>query len=485
MLDVRHLGGDSSAPAASDSYTVGESHHVTLVVPPAGLPNGHGFALVRGRTLYFTNSMRGEVCDGGQARTLRELVHDGQATVRDSVYSYPLRAGARCRLEHGAVTFFVNVVPWQAPPRLAMQSSRRFWAFNARSLVLFASVLLPAYLATPTAGEPELSVDTRPAVRNVASFFSQPPPGGAQSVLAGSGLGDPRADGEDQPPGHGLGANRFGPPRSRGASARSSPQGSPLRPGTSPPLSGEGGGDGAGVGQGSGHGGGDPKVGSPSGHTEARVHAATTTSVHRSGNDRWNANSTRCQTLDLLAVKAKSYVPASRLTRIEPCDDPDPGGIPQMARNFDPDMMARNIGMLHALQGETDRPRSPDGQLFPVESGLEVRSGRGTVRVRQARAKVNGNLDHDIIRRIVRSHLGEIRHCYSDRLSRREDLRGRLWVQFTIGTNGKVSASHVPRSSLHDTRLENCIARAVRRWKFPKPKSGEVVVTTPFILSSH
>ncbi len=203
-------------------------------------------------------------------------------------------------------------------------------------------------------------------------------------------------------------------------------------------------------------------------------------------------NSPRCQTLDLLAVEARSHTPPSLLTLITPCTPPEPGGVPQMARNFDPDMMAQR-GILSALQHDDGHfLASPYGQAFAIGNiGLEgtgsprgtEASRQGVPRVRQAKAQVKGNLDRDIIRRIVRAHINEVRHCYANGLSRRPRMRGRLAIRFTIGSSGKVSASTVSRSSLGDTRVEHCISAAVRRWKFPKPQDGDdVVVTYPFVL---
>lgn len=90
---------------------------------------------------------------------------------------------------------------------------------------------------------------------------------------------------------------------------------------------------------------------------------------------------------------------------------------------------------------------------------------------------------HDIIRRIVRAHINEVRHCYAKGLARRPGIRGRVEIQFTIGGRGNVLASTVARSSLHDARVERCMSAAIRRWRFPKPKGGrDVVVTYPFVL---
>jgi tetratricopeptide (TPR) repeat protein len=103
-------------------------------------------------------------------------------------------------------------------------------------------------------------------------------------------------------------------------------------------------------------------------------------------------------------------------------------------------------------------------------------------RVRQGKAKVEGALDKDIIRRIVRAHINEIRHCYNQGLVRNPSLEGRFAVQFAITSRGVVAAAVVESSTLRDDAVAQCGAKAVKRWKFPKPESGNVVVTYPFVL---
>ncbi|MEZ4449097.1 MAG: AgmX/PglI C-terminal domain-containing protein [Nannocystaceae bacterium] len=111
--------------------------------------------------------------------------------------------------------------------------------------------------------------------------------------------------------------------------------------------------------------------------------------------------------------------------------------------------------------------------------------GRGALipTVRQARAEVQGSLDKDIIRRIVRAHINEIRHCYNQTLSRDPNARARVAIHFTIDSKGAVPSSVVQESTAADHALGTCMANAIKRWKFPKPPGGgTVLVTYPFVL---
>ena len=111
--------------------------------------------------------------------------------------------------------------------------------------------------------------------------------------------------------------------------------------------------------------------------------------------------------------------------------------------------------------------------------------GRGTQvpMVRQAKAEVQGALDKDIIRRIVRAHINEVRYCYNQSLVRDPGSKGRIAIKFTIGGTGKVPSAVVQESTMRDPRVGQCVAQAVRRWTFPKPAGGgSVIVTYPFVL---
>jgi hypothetical protein len=92
-------------------------------------------------------------------------------------------------------------------------------------------------------------------------------------------------------------------------------------------------------------------------------------------------------------------------------------------------------------------------------------------------------LDKEVIRRVIRRHLNEVRFCYERELQTlaSPDLYGRVTMQFTIGTGGQVLASVVQSSTMNRPSVEQCVAQAVRRWEFPKP-AGVVMVSYPFVF---
>jgi TonB family protein len=99
------------------------------------------------------------------------------------------------------------------------------------------------------------------------------------------------------------------------------------------------------------------------------------------------------------------------------------------------------------------------------------------------RVEVNsGQMDREIIRRVIRNHSKEVKFCYEKALLGNKDLEGRVQVKFLIGPTGKVGSALIEASTLRSGSTEQCVAEAVRRWEFPKPPNGIVTVTYPFVF---
>jgi TonB family protein len=99
-------------------------------------------------------------------------------------------------------------------------------------------------------------------------------------------------------------------------------------------------------------------------------------------------------------------------------------------------------------------------------------------------AQVRGSLDKEIIRRIIRRHINEVKYCYEQGLVKKPALAGRIMVQFTISASGQVIAALLQNSTVGDQRVENCTVQAVRRWEFPQPLNGGIVIVSyPFVLT--
>jgi hypothetical protein len=109
--------------------------------------------------------------------------------------------------------------------------------------------------------------------------------------------------------------------------------------------------------------------------------------------------------------------------------------------------------------------------------------GKRVPTVRQSKATVTGSLDKDIIRRIVRAHINEVRYCYNQGLVKDPKLEGKVTIAFVISASGSVASADVDSDDLSDKAVGKCVAKAVKRWKFPRPTGGGIVsVKYPFML---
>jgi hypothetical protein len=114
--------------------------------------------------------------------------------------------------------------------------------------------------------------------------------------------------------------------------------------------------------------------------------------------------------------------------------------------------------------------------------GFRGRSAK-VPRIRSGKADIRGSLSKEVIRRIIQRHINEVRFCYEQELNSRPDLQGRVSVKFIISPTGAVQTAAVDQSDLGNAKVEQCIAGAVRRWTFPSPEGGGIVVVSyPFVL---
>jgi len=96
---------------------------------------------------------------------------------------------------------------------------------------------------------------------------------------------------------------------------------------------------------------------------------------------------------------------------------------------------------------------------------------------------VNGGLDPELVRRVIKSHRDQIRYCYEVELARNASLAGKVAVKFLIGAEGQVATSQVVESTVNSPELDRCVTGRVQSWVFPRPKGGVVNVRYPFVFT--
>jgi len=118
--------------------------------------------------------------------------------------------------------------------------------------------------------------------------------------------------------------------------------------------------------------------------------------------------------------------------------------------------------------------------------GTGIGMGKKTsadISITQSDPEVQGSMDPELIRRVVRSHHDQLKYCYDNALTRNPKLTGKVSIRWIITEAGTVASSNVVSSTTNTPDLDRCIAGRVLTWIFPKPKGGGVaVVTYPFVF---
>lgn len=123
----------------------------------------------------------------------------------------------------------------------------------------------------------------------------------------------------------------------------------------------------------------------------------------------------------------------------------------------------------------------PHGTRKP---GLGARSG-GAPGVSASDPVILGPIDRSLIDRVVKQHLGAIRHCYQRELATDPTLTGKVKVKFMVARDGTVSAASTTHDSLGSEAATSCILQQFRRMRFPTPRGGGLVsVQYPFVFGT-
>jgi hypothetical protein len=78
------------------------------------------------------------------------------------------------------------------------------------------------------------------------------------------------------------------------------------------------------------------------------------------------------------------------------------------------------------------------------------------------------------------SHTGALRACYENEALRNPSLAGGVTVAWQIEPPGTVSTASVLSTTLNNARVEGCVLRQVKLWKFPQSESPTRVDAYPF-----
>jgi TonB family protein len=438
---------------AAHAFTLGAAPGTSFSVPDDELPE-RPFALVRREAgqwrVQVAAAMRGDVTAGGARRPLDELRAAGVARAAGpGLHSFPILEGARIKIEFGDNTFLISSVRTPAPLPNPIRIDWRQESFTAATALVLAGALLAMQLVPP---EPSSLALDRWERDRIVHFLNKPPQDDTPPPKDASGGGPAAASTP--------GRKAAGPPGAIGRRDARSRDGR-LAVAGAPSI--------------------DRQVARQT--AEAAAQRAGILPLLR-GLEGTHAGSN---------FGRDSAIGSDALTALDGLTS----GAEGEARGTDG---LGTFGPHHGGGGTADgtigigdwgafRPGGPGGPGHGPGwgSGPAARlPGRRPTEIVGAPppVRVIGSLDKSIIRRVIRSHLNEVRFCYEKELMRAAALAGRITVRFTIGANGAVATSGVEASTLGNVAVERCVTDAVRRWEFPRPEGGVVMVSYPFLLKA-
>jgi hypothetical protein len=104
----------------------------------------------------------------------------------------------------------------------------------------------------------------------------------------------------------------------------------------------------------------------------------------------------------------------------------------------------------------------------------------GAPRVRTEPPTVSAGLSTEVVRRVMRRHINELRVCYEQNLFSTPSAGGVVEASFDVLATGAVGdATMTPAASASlSEETTRCLAGAVRRWTFPEPSNHATVHIT-------
>ncbi len=162
--------------------------------------------------------------------------------------------------------------------------------------------------------------------------------------------------------------------------------------------------------------------------------------------------------------------------------------------------VVRNTSGIRTAGSAGDRTRAAKGSGFRADgdgTGIDdmiAESGAGSGAALGRRGEVNlssenvqfaggsGARDSESITASINSQKSSIEYCYQKSAKVNPNLSGRIDLEITILPDGRVSLVRVMNSTTNDAKLNACIKRAVKRWRFGSVDTEAVKIRVPFIF---
>lgn len=149
----------------------------------------------------------------------------------------------------------------------------------------------------------------------------------------------------------------------------------------------------------------------------------------------------------------------------EPAEKPEPPARESPPPPEEPKPAAKPAPKA-AAPAPTPPPAAPAAPPAPARAAATTAPAAATASLKP------GTVDQRAVSAAVRKHAAEVRACYDRATMEKADLRGRLNVQATIDSSGRVLSVNPSSTIDGGGRLQACIVSAFQGWTFPAPAGG-------------
>ena len=94
---------------------------------------------------------------------------------------------------------------------------------------------------------------------------------------------------------------------------------------------------------------------------------------------------------------------------------------------------------------------------------------------------LDGEIDSKAVKRILQRRGKMFQQCYETALKANSKLKGKIVIEFTINSRGKVSDASAVKDNVKGG-VAKCVVSAMKRIRFPKPDDGEVTIQNSFVF---
>ena len=125
--------------------------------------------------------------------------------------------------------------------------------------------------------------------------------------------------------------------------------------------------------------------------------------------------------------------------------------------------------------------------LLPGCKNRSVESKKTTVDAdMRARPILEGGLQIEVVRKVIRAHRPYYKACYEDERQRNAEVAGRIKVKFVVSPEGSVVDTQVMDNKMAGGEFERCILNRVGAMSFPAVPNGKTTtVRYPFIFNGR